>query len=161
MRPLMTVKICTQIYERLRQTRKLARIGIGSNRHLSKQSNRYLVIWAPNVGLFRRLVMVKSALVLNSKNICDLRSERYIGQSYMQHRGLLLIIFIPGLTSDSSKKPHGRNLPCQIFIPHFFKIVLYWCLDLIRHNIGILLKHNKYIFYIPIPFFIICTTTYL
>ena len=45
-----------------------------------------------------------------------------------------------------------KNLTCQIFIQHFFKIVLYWCLDLIRHNIGTPLKHNKYIFYIPIPF---------
>ena len=27
-----------------------------------------------------------------------------------------------------------------------FKIVLYWCLDLIRHNIGTHLKLNKYIF---------------
>jgi hypothetical protein len=26
-----------------------------------------------------------------------------------------------------------------------FKIVLYWCLDLIRHNIGTQLKLNKYI----------------
>jgi hypothetical protein len=38
------------------------------------------------------------------------------------------------------------NLKCQIFIQHFFKIVLYWCLDLIRHNIGTKLKLNKYIF---------------
>jgi hypothetical protein len=29
---------------------------------------------------------------------------------------------------------------------------LYWCLDLIRHNIGTHLKHNKYIFDISIPF---------
>jgi hypothetical protein len=28
-------------------------------------------------------------------------------------------------------KPQGRNLKCQIFIQNFFKIVLYWCLDLI------------------------------
>jgi hypothetical protein len=34
----------------------------------------------------------------------------------------------------------------------FFKIVLYWCLDLIRHNIGIQLKLNKYNFDISIPF---------
>jgi hypothetical protein len=33
-----------------------------------------------------------------------------------------------------------------------FKIVLYWCLDLICHNIGTPLKHDKYIFDIPIPF---------
>jgi hypothetical protein len=41
---------------------------------------------------------------------------------------------------------------CQIFIQHFFKIVLHRCLDLIRHNIGTHLKHNKYIFDISIPF---------
>jgi hypothetical protein len=29
---------------------------------------------------------------------------------------------------------------------------LYWCLDLIRHNIGTQLKLNKYIFDISIPF---------
>ena len=28
----------------------------------------------------------------------------------------------------------------------FFKIVLYLCFDLIRHNIGITLKHNKFLF---------------
>ena len=33
-----------------------------------------------------------------------------------------------------------------------FKIVLYWCLDLIRHIIGTHLKHNKYNFDISIPF---------
>jgi hypothetical protein len=33
-----------------------------------------------------------------------------------------------------------------------FKIVLYWCLDLIRHNIGTHLKLHKYIFDISIPF---------
>jgi hypothetical protein len=40
----------------------------------------------------------------------------------------------------------------QIFIQHFFKIVLYWCLDPICHNIGTHLKLNKYIFDISIPF---------
>jgi hypothetical protein len=35
---------------------------------------------------------------------------------------------------------------------------LYWCIDLIRHNIGTPLKHNKYIFDIPIPF---CHNLYL
>jgi hypothetical protein len=40
-----------------------------------------------------------------------------------------------------------------------FNIIdLYWCLDLIRHNIGTPLKHNKYIFDIPIPF---CHNLYL
>ena len=50
------------------------------------------------------------------------------------------------------KKSQRRNQKCQIFIQHFFKIVLYWCLDLIRHNIGTHLKLNKYIFDISIPF---------
>ena len=39
-----------------------------------------------------------------------------------------------------------------------FKIVLYRCLDLIRHNIGTYLKHKKYMFDIPIPF---CHNLYL
>ena len=39
-----------------------------------------------------------------------------------------------------------------------FQNGLYWCLDLIRHNIGTHLKHNKYIFDIPIPF---CHNFYL
>ena len=33
-----------------------------------------------------------------------------------------------------------------------FQNSLYWCLDLIRHNIGTQLKLNKYIFDISIPF---------
>ena len=64
-------------------------------------------------------------------------------------QGLVTIFF---LSLDYSKKPQGRNLKCQIFIQQFFKIVLYWCLDLIRHNISTHLKHNKYIFDISIPF---------
>ena len=56
------------------------------------------------------------------------------------------------LSLDYSKKPQGRNLKCQIFIQHFFKIVLYWCLYLTYHNIGTHLKLNKYIFDISIPF---------
>jgi hypothetical protein len=64
------------------------------------------------------------------------------------HRGLLRFF----LSLNYSKKPQGRNLKCQIFIQHFFKIVLYWCLDLIRHNIGTHLKLNKYIFDISYPF---------
>ena len=62
------------------------------------------------------------------------------------------------LSLNYSKKPQGRNLRCQIFIQHFFKIVLHWCLDLIRHHVGTPLKHNKYIFDIPIPF---CHNLYL
>jgi hypothetical protein len=61
----------------------------------------------------------------------------------------LVTIFFP---SSTLKKPQGRNLKCQIFIQHFFKIVLYWCLDLICHNIGTQLKLNKYIFDISVPF---------
>jgi hypothetical protein len=56
--------------------------------------------------------------------------------------------------SHSTLKNHkggisNAKLP---YIQHIFKIVLYRCLDLIRHNIGTHLKHNKYIFNIPIPF---------
>jgi hypothetical protein len=68
--------------------------------------------------------------------------------SLSQHRSMLWFV----LSLDYSKKSQGRNLKCQIFIQHFFKIVLYLCLDLICHNVGIPLKHNKYIFDIPIPF---------
>jgi hypothetical protein len=71
-----------------------------------------------------------------------------------RHRpqGLVTIFFYP---STTLKKTQGRNLKCQTFIQHFFKIVLYWCLDLIRHNIAIIgthLKLNKCIFDISIPF---------
>ena len=67
-------------------------------------------------------------------------------------QGLVTIFFYP---STTLKKTQGRNLKCQTFIQHFFKIVLYWCLDLIRHNIAIIgthLKLNKCIFDISIPF---------
>jgi hypothetical protein len=47
---------------------------------------------------------------------------------------VLLIKLLEGVTSS-----------LDIHIQHFFKIVLYWCLDLIRHNIGTKLKLNKYI----------------
>ena len=66
----------------------------------------------------------------------------------IDHRGLLRFLY----PSTTLKKTQGRNLTCQIFIQHFFKIVLYWCPDLIRHNIGTHLKLNKYIFDISIPF---------
>ena len=39
-----------------------------------------------------------------------------------------------------------------------FQNVLYWCLELTRHNIGTPLKYNKYIFDIPISF---CHNPYL
>ena len=70
------------------------------------------------------------------------------------HRGLLRFF----LSLDYSKKPQGRNFKCQIFIQHFFTIVLHWCLDMIYHDVGTLLKYNKYIFDIPIPF---CHNLYL
>ena len=38
------------------------------------------------------------------------------------------------------------------FSYNIFLNSLYCCLDLIRHNIGTPLKHDKYIFDIPIPF---------
>ena len=69
--------------------------------------------------------------------------------AFITPQGLVTIFFYP---STALKKTQGRNLKCQIFIKHFFKIVLYWCLDLIRHNIVTHLKHNKYIFDISIPF---------
>ena len=62
------------------------------------------------------------------------------------HRGLLRFL----LSLNYSKK--NTREESQIFIQHFFKIVLYWCLDLIHHNIGTHLKLNKYIFDISIPF---------
>ena len=70
-------------------------------------------------------------------------------------QGLVAIFFFPRLTTLKTTR---ENLKCQIFIQHFFKIVLYWCLDLICHNIGTPLKHNKYIFDIHIPF---CHNLYL
>ena len=62
------------------------------------------------------------------------------------HRGLLRFL----LSLNYSKK--NTREESQIFIQHFFKIVLHWCLDLICHNVGTLLKQNKYIFDISIPF---------
>ena len=62
-------------------------------------------------------------------------------------QGLVMIFFIPRQTTVKTTREE-----CQIFIQHIFKIVLYWFLDLIRHNVGTPLKHNKYIFDIPIPF---------
>jgi hypothetical protein len=78
------------------------------------------------------------------------RSENFNLLHYVKwDHGDLLRFF---LSLDHSNRPPGRNLTCQIFIQHFFKKVLHWCLDLIRHNIGTHLKHNKYIFDISIPF---------
>ena len=72
---------------------------------------------------------------------------------YTVHRGLLQKKIIPRLLLKKTTREE-----CQIFIQNFFKIVLYWCFDLIRHNIGTHLKHNKYIFDISIPF---CLRLYL
>ena len=46
-------------------------------------------------------------------------------------QGLVTIFFIPRQTTVKTTREE-----CQIFIQHFFKIVLYWCLDLICHNVG-------------------------
>ena len=74
--------------------------------------------------------------------------------------GLVTNYFYP--STDNSKKKQERILPRQIFIQHFFKIVLYWCLDLICHNIGTPLKHDKYnIVDISIPFCHLIIFTYL
>ena len=57
--------------------------------------------------------------------------------------------FYPSTTLKNHKGGISNvKFSCQFF----FKIVLYWCLDLMRHNIGIHLKLNKYIFDISIPF---------
>ena len=63
-----------------------------------------------------------------------------------QSEGLVTIFCSPSTTLKTTREES------QIFIQHFFKIVLHWCLDLICHNVGTPLKHNKYIFYIPLPF---------
>jgi hypothetical protein len=63
--------------------------------------------------------------------------------------------FIPRLTALKTTREESQM---SHFHTTLFIIVLYWCLDLIRHNIGTLLKHNKYIFDIPIPF---CHNLYL
>jgi hypothetical protein len=56
-----------------------------------------------------------------------------------------MIFFSPSTTLKKKHKGGISNVK-------FFKIVLYWCLDLIRHNIGTHLKLNKYIFDISTPF---------
>jgi hypothetical protein len=63
------------------------------------------------------------------------------------HRGLLLLRFPPVLLKTTREESKMSN-----FHTTLFKIVLYWCLDLIRHNIGTKLKLNKYIFDISVPF---------
>jgi hypothetical protein len=47
---------------------------------------------------------------------------------------------------------HKGGISNVKFSYNTFKIILYWCLDLIRHNIGAHLKLNTYIFDISIPF---------
>ena len=63
-----------------------------------------------------------------------------------QSEGLVTIFCSPSTTLKTTREES------QIFIQHFFKIVLHWCLGPICHNVGTPLKHNKYIFYIPLPF---------
>jgi len=70
-------------------------------------------------------------------------------------QGLATIFFYPSTTLKNHK---GGISNVKFSNNTFFKIVLYWCLDLIRHNIGTHLKHNKYIFDISIPF---CHPLYL
>jgi hypothetical protein len=66
----------------------------------------------------------------------------------MYPQGLVTIFFIHQLLLKTTREESQMsNIHTTLF-----KIVLYWCLELIRHNIGTPLKHNKYIFDIPIPF---------
>ena len=99
----------------------------------SNQSYRYFLIF------YKRFFLSGNQLTSND--------IRYRTKS--KHRGLLRFFLNP---SNTLKISQGRNLECQIFIQHIFKIFLYWCFDLIRHNIGTQLKLNKYIFDISIPF---------
>ena len=66
----------------------------------------------------------------------------------LEAQGLVTIfIFFPSTLKTTREESKMSN-----FHTTLFKIVLYWCLDLIRHNIGTKLKLNKYIFDISIPF---------
>jgi hypothetical protein len=66
----------------------------------------------------------------------------------VDHRDLLRFFFL----FPSTLKTTREESKMSNFHTTLFKIVLYWCLDLIRHNIGTKLKLNKYIFDISIPF---------
>ena len=71
-----------------------------------------------------------------------------IGPRKMQTKtqGLVTIFFIPRLTTVKTTREESQMSN--------FHTTPFWYrgLDLIRHNIGTSLKHNKYIFDIPIPF---------
>ena len=69
--------------------------------------------------------------------------------SLLTSQGLVTVFFYPSTTLKTHK---GVISNVKFSYNIFFKIVLYWCLDLMRHNIGIHLKLNKYIFDISIPF---------
>ena len=72
-----------------------------------------------------------------------------------KHRDLWRFCFYP---STTIKNHRGGISNVKISYNTFFKIVVYWWRDLIRHNIGTPLKHDKYIFDIPIP---LCHHLYL
>ena len=59
-----------------------------------------------------------------------------------------------GLVSNISKKTTREESPMSNFHTSLLQnsAIMVYCLDLIHHNIGITLKHNKYIFDISIPF---------
>ena len=75
-------------------------------------------------------------------------------RAWLMHRGLLRFF----LSLDYSKNTTKEESQMSNFHTTLQKIVLYWCLGLIRHNIGTHLKLNKYIFDISIP---LCHHLYL
>jgi hypothetical protein len=99
--------------------------------------------------------------LLYFRNSTTLKSFKILFICFVNQTFISIIIILLNTSRvvlTNKKKTQGRNLKCQIFIQHFFKIVLHWCLDLICHNVGTSLKHNKYMFDIPIPF---CHNLYL
>jgi hypothetical protein len=68
----------------------------------------------------------------------------------VRSQGLVTNFVYP--SADNSKNQKGRISNDEFSYNLFFKIVLYWCLDMIRHTIDTPLKHNKYSYDIPIPF---------
>ena len=75
-------------------------------------------------------------------------------RAWLMHRGLLRFF----LSLDCSKNTTKEESQMSNFHTTLQKIVLYWCLGLIRHNIGTRLKLNKYVFDISIP---LCHHLYL
>jgi hypothetical protein len=75
-------------------------------------------------------------------------------RAWLMHRGLLRFF----LSLDYSKNTTKEESQMSNFHTTLQKIVLYWCLGLIRHNIGTRLKLNKYVFDISIP---LCHHLYL